>query len=168
MMSGCAGGSDAQSVTPKQVEETTTTSTVDEASVTIDPTQIDHVDQVMNVTVGCLGADGNPQATLRAWQNMRYVWLNNGTEPLAVADALVKTKENGGWTTTVPGNEITGEATGSARTMTRVPAGDSNDAPGLSISTGSNTAVPPVISLSSTSTCFEGGALLPNVCTVPI
>ena len=56
---------------PKQVEETTTPSTVDEASVAIDPTQIDHVDQVMNAAVGCLGADGNPQATLRAWKNMR-------------------------------------------------------------------------------------------------
>ena len=56
---------------PKQVEETTTTSTVDEASVAIDPTQIDHVDQVMNAAVGCLGADGNPQATLRTWKNMR-------------------------------------------------------------------------------------------------
>ena len=85
-----------------------------------------------------------------------------------MADALVETKKNGGWTTTVPSNEITGEATGSARAMTRVPAGDSNDAPGLSISRGSNTAVPPVIYLSSTSTCFEGGALLPNVCTVHI
>ncbi|TFC33829.1 hypothetical protein [Cryobacterium sp. TMT2-14] len=161
MVSGCAGGSDAQGVTPKHVEETTTTSTVDEAIAAIDQSLIDHVDQVMNAAVGCLGADGNPQATLHAWQNMRYVWLNNGTEPLAMADTLIKTKEKAGWTKTVPGNEITGEETGAARTMTRVSAGGSNDAPGLSISTGSNTAVPPVIYLSSTSTCFEGGALLP-------
>ena len=161
MVSGCASGCDAQGVTPKHVEETTTTSTVDAAIATIDPTLIDHVDQVINALVGCLGADGNPQATLHAWRNMRYVWLNNGTEPLAMADALIKTKEKAGWTKTVPGNEITGEETGAARTMTRVPAGDSNDAPGLSISTGSNTALPPVIYLSSTSTCFESGALLP-------
>ncbi|WP_146068078.1 hypothetical protein [Cryobacterium sp. M96] len=161
IVSGCAAGSESQSVTPKQVEETTTTSTVDAAIAAIDPTLIDHVDQVMNAVVGCLGTDGKPLATLRAWQNMRYVWLIDGTEPLAVANALVKNKEKAGWTTSGTGNEITGEETGAARTMTRVPAGDSNDTPGLSISTGSNTAVPPVIYLSSTSICLEGGALLP-------
>ena len=161
MVSGCAGGSDAQGVTPKHVEETTTTSTVDAAIAAIDPTLIDHVDQVMNAVVGCLGTDGKPQATLRAWQNMRFVWLIDGTEPLAVADALVQKQEKAGWTTSGTGNEITGEETGAARTMTHVPAGDSNDTPGLSISTGSNTTVPPVVYLSSTSTCFETGALLP-------
>ena len=87
MVSGCAASASEPGATPKQIEETTTTVTVDAAIAAIDPDLIDHVDPVMNTSVGCLASVGNPSATERAWRNMRYVWLVNGTEPLAVADA---------------------------------------------------------------------------------
>ena len=161
MVSGCAGDSEAPGGTPKRAEETTTTRTVDAAIAAMDPSLIDHVDRVMNSLVGCLGPDGSPQPAMSAWQNMRYVWLNNGTESVAVADALVTKKEEAGWTTAATGNDIPSAESGGARTVTLIPAGDSDDAPGLRISTGSNTAVPPVIYLSSTSTCFDNTALLP-------
>ena len=128
LLSGCAGGRAQPQATPKQAEETSTTSTVDAVIAAIDPALIDHVDRVMNASVDCLGADGTPQASMRAWQNMRYVWLVKGTEPLDVVDALVKTNEKDGWTTA------------------------STD---LQITAGANPAVPSVLYLSSTSTCFN-------------
>ena len=127
LLSGCSGGGQPQA-TPKQAEETSTTRTVDAAIAAIDPALIDHVDRVLNASVDCLGADGTPQASMRAWQNMRYVWLVKGTEPLDIVDALVKTNEKDGWTTA---------------------------ATDLQITAGANPAVPPVLYLSSTSTCFD-------------
>ena len=127
LLSGCSGGGQPQA-TPKQAEETSTTRTVDAAIAAIDPALIDHVDRVLNASVDCLGADGTPQASMRAWQNMRYVWLVKGTEPLDIVDALVKTNEKDGWTTA---------------------------ATDLQITAGANPAVPPVLYLSSTSTCFN-------------
>ena len=75
---------------------------------------------------GCAG--GSPQASMRAWQNMRYVWLVKGTEPLDVVDALVKMNEKDSWTTAATDPHITA---------------------------GADPAVPPVLYLSSTSTCFD-------------
>ncbi|TFD06103.1 hypothetical protein E3T25_03225 [Cryobacterium sandaracinum] len=155
MVSGCADDSEAQGVTPKRAEETTTTSMVDAAIAAIEPSLIDHVDLV-NASVGCLGADGSPQASVHAWQNMRYVWLISGSEPLDVADALVQTNEKAGWTTPVMGNETGEKPGGVARTVVLVPAGDTGNAPALRISIGSNPALPPVLYLSSTSPCFDG------------
>ena len=65
---------------------------------------------------------------MRAWQNMRYVWLINGTEPLEALDALVKTNEKDSRTTA---------------------------ATGLQITAGADPAVPPVLYLSSTRACFD-------------
>ena len=55
MVSGCASGSSgAPAATPRQAEEITTSSAVDAPIAAIDPSLIDHVDLVMNASVGCL------------------------------------------------------------------------------------------------------------------
>ncbi|WP_241994593.1 hypothetical protein [Cryobacterium sp. TMT2-10] len=151
LVSGCAADGSQPDATPKQAEETTTTSTVDAAIAAIDPGLIDHVDLLLNTSVGCVGAGDTPQATVRAWQNMRFVWLVKGTEPLAVADALIQTYEKDGWTTT-PNQADEPDA---GRTVLLTGKGVADTAPGLSVSARSNTSLPAVISLSSTSPCFD-------------
>ncbi|TFD17277.1 hypothetical protein E3T26_02420 [Cryobacterium sp. TMT1-21] len=151
MVSGCAPDGSTPDATPKQAEEKTTTDTVDSAIATIDPDLIDHVDLVMNTSVGCPGADGTPQATVCAWQNMRYVWLVSGAEPVAAADALIKTYEKQGWNPTP--NQA--EEPDSGRTVLLTKKGDTDKAAGLSVSARPNTSIPAVLYLSSTSACFD-------------
>lgn len=149
MVSGCAASAAEPSATPKRAEETTTTETVDAAIAAIDPDLIDHVDPVMNTSVGCLGGDGNPSATERAWRNMRYVWLVSGTEAPAVAAALIQTYEENGWN--APPNQA--EEPDDSRSVLLTREDDAGFE--LGVSTPANTSRSAVIYLSSTSPCFD-------------
>ncbi|TFC89515.1 hypothetical protein E3T24_00860 [Cryobacterium sp. TmT2-59] len=154
MVCGCAARSNPEG-SSEQAEETTTADTVAAAIDAIAPDLIDHIDLVMNTSVGCPGADGTPQATVRAWQNMRYVWLATGTEPLAVADALIRAYEKDGWDPTP--NQA--EEAGAGRTVLLTKEGGADKAPGLSVSARSDTSLPAVIYLSSISACFDVGGV---------
>lgn len=77
--------------------ESTTTGFVDGVIASIGPSSVERVDVVTNETLSCRGSEVDPEGKVRVWENLRYVWLRDGTNKLELLDTLVTAAADEGW-----------------------------------------------------------------------
>lgn len=152
-LTGCGeGGNTVSGMTLAEAEaESTTTEIVDAVIASVDPASVERVDDVTNESLSCRGTDIDPDGSVRAWENLRYVWLREGLDKFETLDALVTAAVDDGW-------ELAREPDASddeGRWVQLRQASGDREGYGLRFTSGAEDDGQNVVYVASDSPCFE-------------